>query len=106
MDLRVDSTSEIADIIRAREALSLNMGMLVTVPIPVADEWPAPAAQAVIDQAVANAEREGITGKAVTPYLLQRVSELSGERSKKANIALLLNNARVGAQIARALVSE
>ena len=103
VDLRVDSPTEVADIIRAREALGLEMGLLITAPIPVEDEWPATEAGQVIEQAIASAEREGITGKAVTPYLLQRVSELSDDRSKKANIALLLNNARLGAQIARAL---
>jgi pseudouridine-5'-phosphate glycosidase len=106
VDLQVDNCKEVADIIRARETLYLNMGLLVTVPIPVEAEWPAEQAQAVINQALANAESEGISGKAVTPYLLRRVSELSGDRSKKANIALLLNNARVAAQIARALASE
>jgi pseudouridine-5'-phosphate glycosidase len=106
VDLQVDSPKEVADIILAREALRLNMGLLVTVPIPVEEEWPATEAQAVINQALANAESEGITGKAVTPYLLRRIRELSGDRSEKANISLLLNNARVAAQIARALASE
>ncbi len=106
VDLRVDTPAEVAAIIRARETLRLNMGLLVTVPIPLADEWPAVEAQAVIAAALAQAEREGITGKAVTPYLLRRVSELSGERSKKANVALLLNNARLAAQIALALVTK
>lgn len=104
VDLQVDTPAEIAAIIHAREALGLNMGLLVTVPIPPADEWPAAEAQTVIDQAIASAEHAGITGKAVTPYLLQRVSDLSGERSKRANMSLLLNNARVAAQIARALL--
>jgi pseudouridine-5'-phosphate glycosidase len=106
VDLQVDSPAEVAGLIWARETLDLNMGLLITVPIPPEDEWPAQEAKKVIDQALADAEQQGITGKAVTPYLLQRVSELSGNRSKSANIALLLNNARVGAQIARALVSE
>jgi pseudouridine-5'-phosphate glycosidase len=57
----------------------------------------------IINQALVEAEADGIIGKAVTPYLLDRVSKLSGQRSKKANIALLLNNARVAAQIALAL---
>ena len=103
VDLRVDSPQEIVDIIAAREQLSLGGGMLVTVPVPAKDEWPAEESQGIIDQALAEAKAEGITGKAVTPYLLDRVSTLSGERSKKANIALLLNNARVAAQIALAL---
>ncbi len=103
VDLRVETPQEIADVIRARQELDLNMGILVTVPIPVEDEWPAAAAQVIIDEALTSAEQQGITGKAVTPYLLQRISDLSGERSKKANIALLLNNARLAAQIVLAL---
>ena len=106
VDLRVDNPQEVADIIHAREAMGLRGGLLVTVPVPVADEWPAEEAQTVINQALMDAEQAGISGKAVTPYLLSRVSELSGERSKKANIALLLNNARLAAQIARTLTRE
>jgi pseudouridine-5'-phosphate glycosidase len=106
IDLRVERPEEIANIIRARQELALDMGILVTVPIPVDDEWAAAEAKVVIEQAIASAEQKGITGKAVTPYLLQRVNDLSGERSKKANIALLLNNARVGAQIAQALAKK
>ena len=103
LDLRVETLQEVVDIIRAREQLALGGGMLVTVPVPAADEWPAEEAQIIINQALADAEMAGVSGKAVTPYLLERVSNLSGERSKKANIALLLNNARVAAQIALAL---
>jgi pseudouridine-5'-phosphate glycosidase len=103
VDLRVETPEEVADIIRARDALQLSGGILVTVPIPVEAEWPATEAQEIINQALADATEANITGKAVTPYLLQRVSDLSGERSKQANVALLLNNARLAAQIALAL---
>lgn len=106
VDLRVDSPQEVAAIIRARDELELNGGTLVVVPVPVAAEWPAAEAQAVISQALAAAERLGISGKAVTPFLLQQVNELSAERSKRANMALLLNNASVAAQIARALAES
>ncbi len=106
VDLRVDSPQEVASIIRAREEMGLSGGTLITVPVPVEAEWPAAEARAVINQALVDAEKAGITGKEVTPYLLQRVNGLSDERSKKANIALLLNNARVAAQIARGLVSD
>jgi pseudouridine-5'-phosphate glycosidase len=105
VDLRVDSPHEVAEIIRTRDDLALQGGLLVTVPVPVEAEWPAAEAQAVISQALVQAERAGISGKAVTPFLLQQVNELSGERSKRANIALLLNNAGVAAGIARALVA-
>jgi pseudouridine-5'-phosphate glycosidase len=103
IEIRVETAQEIATIIKAHDELGLPMGTLIANPIPSADEWPAPEAQSVIEQALRDAEAERISGKGVTPYLLRRVSELSGERSKKANIALLLNNARLAAQIAQAL---
>ncbi len=106
VDLRVDSPQEVAAIIRAREELELSAGTLVTVPVPASAEWPAEEAQAVISQALAEAERQGVSGKAVTPFLLQQVNELSAERSKRANMALLLNNAGVAAQIALALAGS
>lgn len=103
VDLRVETPAEIVSVIRARRALGLAMGTLVTIPVPAADEWPAAEAQQIINQALADAEANHITGKAITPYLLGRVNDLSGNRSKGANIALLLNNARLGGQIATAL---
>ncbi|MEW5957835.1 MAG: pseudouridine-5'-phosphate glycosidase [Chloroflexota bacterium] len=105
VNLRVDSLPELVDIIRARDAMGLQAGILVTVPVPVEADWPAEEAQVIIDQALAAAAQAGITGKAVTPYLLQQVSDLSDGRSKKANMALLLNNARLAAQIALILAS-
>jgi pseudouridine-5'-phosphate glycosidase len=104
LELRVETAPEIAAILKAHDRMGLTMGTLITNPVPVADEWPAVEAQSIIEQALRDAETDHINGKAVTPYLLQRVSDLSGERSKKANIALLLNNARLAAQIALALV--
>ncbi len=106
VDARADTPQEVVEIIRARQKLQLGGGMLVAVPVPAADEWPAAEAHEVINRALADAEAQGISGKDVTPYLLERVSALSGERSKKANIALLLNNARVAAQIALALAKN
>lgn len=103
VDLKVDTPQEVVDIIRARDGLGLSGGILLAVPVPLEAEWPAAEAQAVIDQALADAAGTRITGKALTPYLLQRVSDLSGERSKKANAALLLNNARLAARVALAL---
>lgn len=103
VDLRADTPQEVVDLIRANDELGLGMGLVVTVPVPSEDEWPAEEAQVVINQALADAEAGNITGKAITPYLLNRVNELSAERSKRTNIALLLNNARVAGQIAYAL---
>jgi pseudouridine-5'-phosphate glycosidase len=105
LDLRVETPQEVVQLIKARDALGLSGGILVTIPVPTQEEWPAEEAQAIIEQALRDAEKEQITGKAVTPYLLQRVSDLSGNRSKKANIALLLNNARLAGQIAKVLAT-
>jgi pseudouridine-5'-phosphate glycosidase len=103
VDLRVETPQEIANIIKARDELGLSGAILVTNPVPAQAEWPAAEAQVIIDQALDDADALRVTGKALTPYLLQRVSDLSGERSKRANIALLLHNARLAAQIALAL---
>ncbi|NJN97198.1 MAG: pseudouridine-5'-phosphate glycosidase [Anaerolineales bacterium] len=103
LELRLDTPEEIAAVIKTHDQLSLNAGTLIVQPIPVEAEWPAAEAQGVIEEALRDAAARHITGKTVTPYLLQRVSDLSGERSKTANIALLLNNARLAAQIALAL---
>ena len=106
VDVRVDTPAEAAAIITAARQLNLSSGQLITVPVPAGDEWPSSEAQQVINQAIADAQADGISGKAVTPYLLGRVNKLSGGRSQKANIALLLNNAGVAAQIANALAAS
>jgi pseudouridine-5'-phosphate glycosidase len=103
IDVRCDTPQEVAAIVRTREDLNLTGGTLVAVPVPSEDELPAAEAEAAIATALAEAEAQGITGKAVTPFLLARVSELTGEASLRANVALLLNNARVAAAIALAL---
>lgn len=105
VDLRVDSPPEVVAIIRTRDEMGIKGAILVTVPVPAYAEWPAAEAQVIIDQALAQANGQGISGKAVTPYLLQQVSNLSNGRSKKANRALLLNNACLAAQIALELAS-
>ncbi|HOD99546.1 MAG TPA: pseudouridine-5'-phosphate glycosidase [Kiritimatiellia bacterium] len=104
LDVRCDTVEEIAAMIRAREQLGFRTGMLITNPIPAADELPAEIAEAAIQQALQEADAQGIRGKETTPFLLARVSELTGDRSRAANIALLKNNARVAAQIAKAIV--
>ena len=88
---------------QAREALGLSAALLVCVPIPEADELPASEAEAAIAQAVEEAEAASISGKNLTPFLLARMVELTGGRARRANEALLLNNARVAARTARAL---
>lgn len=103
VDVRCDSPAEVAAIWRAKRTLGLPGGLLVTVPVPAADEIPAAEIEPFIEQAVAEAAAKGLRSAEVTPFLLTRIAELTGERSLRANLALLKNNARVAAEIARAL---
>jgi pseudouridine-5'-phosphate glycosidase len=98
--LRLDDPAEIASAHRMRAALGLPGGQLVVNPIPEADEIPAATLAPFIEAALAEAESQGIAAKAVTPFLLSRIFELTEGRSLKANIALVLNNARLAARIA------
>jgi pseudouridine-5'-phosphate glycosidase len=106
IDARADTPEKVAAIVRARRALGLEGGELVAVPIPIEDELPRAEAEAAIEQATRLADEAGITSAAVTPFILAKIAELTNGRSKKANIALLLNNARVAARIAQALVTQ
>lgn len=104
--LRMDSAAEIAAAHRMRTRLGLPGGQLVANPIPVSDEIPRDRIMPVVEQALAEAAAQGVAAKAVTPFLLQRIFELTGGASLEANIALVLNNARLGAAIARAMARD
>ncbi|MXQ14111.1 pseudouridine-5'-phosphate glycosidase [Microvirga makkahensis] len=104
--MRLDTPEAIADLIRTKEALRLDGGTLVANPVPEADEIPPQEMKGFIDQAVAEASRRGIAGKAVTPFLLSFLFESTGGRSLAANIALVKNNAALAARLAAALVQS
>jgi pseudouridine-5'-phosphate glycosidase len=101
-DLRVDSAAEAATVLRRHWALGLG-GALVANPVPADAAVPEAELQGWVDQAVAEAEAEGVTGAAVTPFLLDRLVALSEGRTLGANRVLLIDNARVAADIAVAL---
>ena len=101
--LRMDTPAEIAAAAAMRARLGLAGGQLVANPIPVAAEIPRDQINPVIEQALAEAEAQGIAAKAVTPFLLSRIFELTEGRSLDSNIALVLNNARLAAAIAVAM---
>jgi len=103
IDVRVDSPADAANIIAAAQRLEAQHGLLITVPVPEKDELPSDKVEAAIRQATDEAGAKGVTGKRVTPFVLGRVAELTGGESRRANVALLVNNARVAAQIAVAL---
>jgi pseudouridylate synthase len=100
--LRLDDPAAIAAAQKMRQRLGLPGGQLVCNPIPVADEIPRAEIVPVIEAALREAEEAGIAAKEVTPFLLHRIFELTGGRSLAANIALVRNNARLAAAIARA----
>ena len=101
--LRFDDAAEIAAFIRAREALALGGGVLIANPVPIEAEIPAAEISAHIAAAHADSIAAGITGKAVTPFLLDAILKRTEGRSLATNIALIRNNARLAAEIAVAL---
>ena len=101
--MRVDSPEEVAALARATWDLGLDCGIAVANPVPPEDEMPREEIDEVIARALADADRLGLRGKDITPYLLGRIVELSGGRSLETNIALVRHNARVGAAVATAL---
>ena len=101
--IRMDSLADIARSHRLRATMGLQGGQLVVNPIPPEDEIPAEDLKPHIEAAISEAEAAGISGKEVTPFLLDRVLQLTEGRSLEANIALVLNNARLAAGIAVAL---
>ena len=103
VDVCCNSPHEVADIWRAKRALDLAGGLLVAVPVPQEDEIPAAQIEPQIEQALADSAAAGLRSAEVTPFLLRRIAELTGDRSLHANLALLRNNARVAAAIALAL---
>ncbi len=104
--LQMNSPQEIARAHLMRGTLGLKGGQLVTNPIPQADEIAAETLAPVIENAVRKADAQNITAKALTPFLLAEILEATQGASLAANIALIRNNARLGAQIAVAMAME
>ncbi len=102
--LRMDDAAQIAASHKMRAAMGLAGGQLVTNPIPAGDEIPAATLAPIIAQALAQADAQKISAKAVTPFLLDQIFALTDGRSLSANIALVRNNARLAAEIALALL--
>jgi pseudouridine-5'-phosphate glycosidase len=105
VDRRYDTAEAIASVIAAQFSLGFG-GVLIGNPIPEADAWEADLIEAHISEAIAEAGRQGVGGKELTPFLLKRVFELTGGKSLVANIALVKHNAAVAAEIAVALCAR
>jgi pseudouridylate synthase len=101
LTLRADTAKEVAAMMKAKWAMGLDGGMVVANPIPAEHEIPFGQMAPHIERAVAEANSSGIHGKDVTPFLLKRITEITGGRSLTANLQLVLHNARIAAQIAK-----
>ena len=103
VSVRLDTLQEIVEFARAHWNAGLQSAVLVANPVPIADAILKSKMEPIIEQASKEAQEEKIHGKELTPFLLQRISELTEGKSMATNLSLLLNNARLAAQIARAL---
>ena len=103
VDFRMDSAAEIARAFAVKDALGFRGGMLVANPIPERYSMDADAISRAIDAAIEQARRQGIKGKALTPFLLDSIRTVTGGASLDANIELVYNNARLASAIACAL---
>ncbi|HWQ10511.1 MAG TPA: pseudouridine-5'-phosphate glycosidase [Holophaga sp.] len=103
VDFRLDTPEAVAGMLATQWSLGYPGGAVVANPIPERDALEKEEIDAILDRALGEALRQGIAGKRVTPFLLDRIKQLTGGRSLAANIALVKHNAVVGARIARAL---
>ena len=95
-----------AELVKAQRALGIESALLVTVPLPSAAEVPSELLNRVLDDAVKEGANNRIGGRELTPFLLSRMAGQSGGATLRANIALLENNVRVGAEVALALAAK
>jgi pseudouridine-5'-phosphate glycosidase len=102
VDMRADTPDDVARVMHAKWSLGLEGGIVVANPIPERFELPRARIESAIDQALDEARAQGVAGKAVTPFLLERINALTGGDSLEANVALVRNNAVVAAKIAAA----
>jgi pseudouridylate synthase len=106
LDQRFDRIDDVAAAVHVHRGLGLNTGLVIANPVPEADEMPRELYERALAQAQTDATREGVRGRAVTPFLLDRMRALTGGRSVATNRALLVDNARVAGELAVALSSR
>ena len=103
VDFKIDSAEEIAELLNVKWSIGLDGGAIIANPIPEEFAMDKAVIDAAISQALAEAQAEGIKGKKVTPFMLEKVMELTGGESLESNIKLVLNNAKVASWIAAGL---
>lgn len=102
LDWAVDRAEEVARIMRARDQLGLSQGIVLANPVPAEQAWDVDEHDRILAAALELAESQGVSGKAVTPFLLQEIVKLSNGRSLEVNLDLARNNVRVAADVAKA----
>jgi pseudouridine-5'-phosphate glycosidase len=102
----VPDVAEAARVVATHNALGLGSGILLCVPVPAAEAYPLADARAAVERAIADAEAAGVDGPALTPWLLARVAEITAGASVRANVALIVNDARVAGELASELRSR
>jgi pseudouridine-5'-phosphate glycosidase len=105
VDVRCDTPREVAEVARARDALGLEGALVVAVPVPSEFEVDGRMMEESLSEALAEAERQNVSGRELTPFLLSRLAERTDGATLRANIALLENNARVASEIATEMIN-
>jgi pseudouridine-5'-phosphate glycosidase len=100
LNLRVESPEEVVEVLKEKRRLGIKGGILVANPIPEESAIGFEEINHLVEKAVSSAREDGIGGKALTPYLLSKISSLSNGKTLSANISLLINNAALGGKIA------
>lgn len=104
VDYRVDTPERIAQLLKTQWELGLQSGAVIANPVPAEHQLDASIMEEAIANALADAERQGVKGKAITPFLLARIEQLTGGQSLAANIELVCNNARLAGEVAGWLI--
>lgn len=104
VDYRVDTPERIAQLLKSQWELGLQSGAVIANPVPAEHQLDASIMEEAIANALADAERQGVKGKAITPFLLARIEQLTGGQSLAANIELVCNNARLAGEVAGWLI--
>jgi len=105
VDERVESPTDVVALATARDKLGMTNAILVTVPIPEGSALDGSELETVLCESLQSASKQGISGKAITPFLLAELARRTGDRTLRSNVALLENNARVAAELAKAFQS-
>lgn len=101
VDYALKDAKDAANIVKTKRELGLDGGVLIVNPIPEEDSYPSEEINKVIDEAIIEMDEKGIKGKDCTPFLLAKIAEMTSGKSLEANIKLVYNNAKVGAEIAK-----